>query len=111
MIDVAAKCHAPFLTRFWAQYEMDGSLTAEWLNVWALLSLRMNPPHITVIPVTWNTYASTFTNERIWKPRGRSEQRELLNDGYTTPCELRLLRRTNNGKYVTCRFRQILTGH
>ena len=43
LIDVAAKCRALFPTRFWAQGDRDGSLTAEWLNVWALLSPRTNP--------------------------------------------------------------------
>ena len=33
LIDVAVKCYALFLVRFWAQGERDGSLTAEWLNV------------------------------------------------------------------------------
>jgi hypothetical protein len=37
LIDIAAKCRALFITRFWAQRERDGSLTAAWLNVWALL--------------------------------------------------------------------------
>jgi len=50
LIDVAAKCRAIFLTRFWAVVERDGSLTAECLNVWALLSSRTNPPHIRAIP-------------------------------------------------------------
>ena len=49
MIDVAAKSRALFLTRSWAQGERDGSLTAEWFNVWTLLSSRTNPPHIRII--------------------------------------------------------------
>jgi hypothetical protein len=43
VIDIAAKRRVLFLTRFWAQGERDGSLTAVWLNVWALLFPGMNP--------------------------------------------------------------------
>jgi hypothetical protein len=38
VFDVAAKCHAMFLTRLWSQGERDGTLTADWLCVWALLA-------------------------------------------------------------------------
>jgi hypothetical protein len=47
LIDIAAKCRALFLTRFWAQRERDGSLTVAWLNVWALLFSGMKFSHPT----------------------------------------------------------------
>ena len=88
------------LTRFWRQEERNGSLTAEWLNVWALLSPRTPPP-----PTThewslgpWDIYATTFTKGRIWNHRGRPKQRELLNDGCKTPYDLCLMRRTIHGR-------------
>jgi len=89
MIDVAAKSRALFLTRSWAQGERDRSLTVELLNVWALLSSRTNPPHVRVTLETWNAYAFIFTNDRIWKARGKAKHRGHLIDGCITPCEFK----------------------
>jgi hypothetical protein len=49
LIDVAAKCPALFLTRFRTQVDRKGSLTAEWLYVWASLCARKKPPDVRVI--------------------------------------------------------------
>jgi hypothetical protein len=35
--DVAVKFREVFLTKLWSQRNRSGSLTDEWLNVWALL--------------------------------------------------------------------------
>jgi len=48
-------------------------MTAERVNVWASLSPRKNPPHLRVIPRTWE-YLSIYIHEwEIWNPRGRSK--------------------------------------
>jgi len=63
LTDVAAKCHALFLTRFWTQADRSGSLTAEWLNACASLSPRTKPlPHIRVIPRSLE-YLSIYLHE------------------------------------------------
>ena len=78
LIDVAAKCCALFLPRFWALGERDGSLTAEWLNVWALLSPRTNPPHIRVIPRPLEYLRIYFQEWAYMEPQRHAEtQREF----------------------------------
>ena len=85
LIDVAANCRALFLTRFWAQGERDGSLTAEWLNIWALLSPRTNPPHIRVIPRTLEYLRIYFHEWPYMKPQRQAETpREFKRRVYNT---------------------------
>jgi hypothetical protein len=78
LIDVAAHCRALVLTRFWVPRYRSGSLTAEWLNVWASLSPRTNSPHIRVIPRTVEYLGIYFHEWEIWNPRGRPKEGGLL---------------------------------
>jgi hypothetical protein len=92
-IDVAAKFRAVFLTKFWCQRNRSGSLTAEWLNVWASLPPKTKPSPCTYkcCLVSRNKNAFIFRNARTCNTRGRPKQGVLLNEGYIAPCELCLL--------------------
>lgn len=85
LIDVAAHCRALVLTRFWVPRYRSGSLTAEWLNVRALLSPRTNPPHIRVIPRTLE-YLCIYFHEWacIELQRQAETQREFKRRVYNT---------------------------
>jgi hypothetical protein len=45
LIDLAAKFRVVFLQNFGLKENRNGSLTAEWLNVWASLHPKTNPSH------------------------------------------------------------------
>ena len=75
MIDVAAKNRALFLTRSWVHGERDGSLTAEWLYVWALISSRTNPPHIRMISRTLE-YLRVYFHEWSYMERQRQAEKQ-----------------------------------
>jgi hypothetical protein len=92
--NVAAKYREVFLRKLWSQRDRSGSLTAEWLSVWASLLPKTKPS-----PCTYecslgprNTCEFIFTNGPIWNPRGNPKQGGLLNEVYIAPCELCLLR-------------------
>ena len=101
LIDDAAKFHALFPTRFWAQ----GKDVARWRlsgSTYEPCSLPGRPaPTYAWSLGSWNTYAFIFTNGSIWNPRGRP-----LKEVCMTPCELRLLWRCASG---SCSHP--LTGH
>ena len=85
LIDVAAKCYGLFLTRFWVQGERDVSLTAECLNVWALLPPTTNPPHIHVISRTLQYLRIYFHEWACMEPQRQAEtQREFKRRTYNT---------------------------
>ena len=100
LTDVAAKCRALFLTRFWAQGERDGSLTAKWLNVWAFLSPRTNPPHIREIPRTLEYLRIYFHDWAIMEPQRQAETlREFKRRVYNT---LQTMSTTENKPREVC---------
>lgn len=74
LINVGAHCHAFCLTRFRVQRYRSGSLTAEWLNVWASLYPRTNPAHIRVISRTVEYLGIYFHEWEMWNPRGRPKE-------------------------------------
>jgi len=64
---------------------MDGSLTAEWLNVWALLFPRTKPPHMRVIPRTLKYLRIYFHEWAYMEPQRQAEtQREFKRRVYNT---------------------------
>jgi hypothetical protein len=52
LIDVAAKCRALLLTRFWTQGRRERSVSAEWQKYWKLQKHVANPQHVGWIPPT-----------------------------------------------------------
>jgi len=98
LTDVVAQCRALFLTIFWSQRYGSGSVTAEWLSVWVPLPPITNPPHIRIIPSTWEYLSIYFHEWEIWNPRGRPNQGGLLNEECLTPCEPCLLWWRNHGR-------------
>jgi hypothetical protein len=77
LIDVTAKCRSLYLTRFWAQGERDGSLTAALLNAWTLLSPGMNPPHIQAIPGNMAYLRTYFLEWAYMEPQRQAETHSL----------------------------------
>ena len=94
LLDVAAKCRAHFVTRFWSQ---GAKGTDRWLlsgSIYGLCCLPGLTPHTFELSLgPGNNHAFIFTNGSTRNPRCRAKQKEPLNDGCTTPCELCLLRR------------------
>jgi hypothetical protein len=91
LIDVAAKFRVFCLTRFWAQGERDGSLTAALLNVWALLSPGMNTPHIRAIPGNMAYLSTYFLEWACLEPQRQAEKHRtfwnrIFFNFFSTPC-------------------------
>jgi len=108
LIDVPAKCRALFIATFRDQGYRWGSLTAEWLNVQASLTLIKNLRTYWWSVGPWNIYAFIFTNGCIRNRRGRPKQDSPCNEVCMTPCELWVLQRGNKGKCTSCNFSQSL---
>jgi len=73
LIDVAAKCRVILITRLWVQDKRDGSLTADLLQFWGLLTTRSNPPNLRVIQQTLE-YLRIYALERAYiEPRRQDE--------------------------------------
>jgi hypothetical protein len=73
LIDVAAKCRVLLIARLWTRGIRDGSLIAEWLQLWRLLKIRSNPPNLRVIPQML-VYLRIHALERAYiEPRRQDE--------------------------------------
>jgi hypothetical protein len=107
LIDIAAKCRALFLTRFWAQGKGAGSLAAVWLNMWASLSTRANPPphtHTLAISETMSYLRSYILEWACVEPQMQAETHTSFTRRVYDTLRTISTAGTNHETYASCSF-------